>query len=194
MALREFKPPFAQPTDRVFETVPTLRTFKRDLERAGIPFQDDRGRTVDRHALRTTFISWLGLCGVDPRAQIILARHAPQGVTLRHYQDFSILDLWSEIRKLPPIRTKAAEAEESQATGTDDRHAPTAMGVVLPVVQQPGRKGVKLAATGRIDDEPHHAPDAGKPLKKRALRGKNDWAMQDLNLRPPPCKGGALAD
>jgi integrase len=84
-ALSEAKPPFAKPKDRVFCTVPTLRTFKRDPARAGIPFKDDRGRTVDRHALRTTVISWLGLYGVDPRAQLILARHAPQGVTLKHY-------------------------------------------------------------------------------------------------------------
>ncbi len=88
-----------KPTDRVFKSAPTLRTFKGgwynrngkrkyqpgDLNRAGIPFEDDRGRTIDRHALRTTFISWLGLYGVDPRAQIMLARHTPQGITLKHY-------------------------------------------------------------------------------------------------------------
>ena len=134
------------------------------------------------------------LCGVDPRAQIILARHAPAGVTLRHYQDFSILDLWAEICKLPPMRAEAIEAQEARATGTDDRHSPTPSGVVLPVVQQPGRMGVKVAASGRIDDEPRRAPDAGKPLEKRAFRGKKDWAMPDSNRRPPPCKGGALAD
>src|SRR3990172_1745048 len=63
----------------------------------------DRGRTIDRPALRTTFVSWLGMYGVDPRAQIVLARHAPTGVTLRHYQDFTLFDLWAEIRKLPNL-------------------------------------------------------------------------------------------
>ena len=65
--------------------------------------------------MRTTFISWLGLNGVDPRAQIQLARHSPRGVTLRNYQDFTLFDLWAEIRKLPSIRPPGAE---DRATGT----------------------------------------------------------------------------
>lgn len=131
-ALIESKPPFAQPTDQVFKTAPGLRTFRGgwynrdgkrkyqqgDLDRAGITFEDDRGRTIDRHALRTTFISWLGQYGVDPRAQVMLARHAPQGVTLRNYQDFGVFDLWAEIRKLPGL--KKPEQDVDAATGTYD--------------------------------------------------------------------------
>ena len=60
-------PPTAQPGDRVSRSVSALLTFKRDLQRADIPFEDDRGHTVDRHGLRTTFVSWLGLYEVDPR-------------------------------------------------------------------------------------------------------------------------------
>ena len=69
--LRSAKPAFAQPTASIFRGAPTLGTFKGkwygkgeerrhvrgDLDRAGIAFADDRDRTVDRHALRTTFIS-----------------------------------------------------------------------------------------------------------------------------------------
>ncbi len=142
-ALVAAKPPFAQPTDRVFKTAPRLRTFKRDLDRAGIPFEDDQGRTVDRHALRTTFISWLGLYGVDPRAQIVLARHAPQGITLKHYQDFSLLDLWAEIRKLPGPGD-CGQTVHALATGTDgDR------GVVPGVVPTSGPEGQNGASTGK---------------------------------------------
>ena len=61
-------------------------------------------------------MSWLGLCGVDPRGQVVLARHAPQGVTLRNYQDFGVFDLWGEIAKLPAIQ---GGAEAVRATGTD---------------------------------------------------------------------------
>jgi len=98
--LKVAKPDFAHPPDRVFFSTPTLGTLRGkwfgkgekrrhvrgDLDRAGIPFADDQGRTIDRHALRITIISWLGAFGVDPRAQIALARHAPTGVTLKHYQ------------------------------------------------------------------------------------------------------------
>ncbi len=115
--LAAMKPPDAAPGERVFKSIPKLDTFKRDLERAGIPLADELGRTLDRHALRTTFVSWLGRYGVDPRAQIMLARHTPQGVTLRNYQDFRLFDLWAEICKLPSLLT---EPEAMQATGTYD--------------------------------------------------------------------------
>ena len=108
-------------------------------------------------------------CVRDPRAQIILARHAPQGVTLKHYQDFSILDLWGEIRKLPPIRATApgAEAAKVAATGTEDGQALASEGVVLPVVQQPGRKGVKVAASDRMVPVSCHSDIRRKPLENR---------------------------
>jgi len=169
--LRAAKPTFAQPTDRVFSSTPTLGTLRGkwfgkgeerrhvrgDLDRAGIPFADDQSRTIDRHALRMSFISWLGASGVDPRAQIALARHAPTGVTLKHYQDFGLFDLWGEIRKLPPIRWTDSEVEFVRATGTDDAvaGAPHELnnGVARPVAQNVGRKGGKRSATDRIPDE-----------------------------------------
>ena len=102
----------------MFKSAPTLRTFKGgwqskkrggkwtdgDLQRAGIRVEDDRGHTVDLHGLRTAFISWLGFYGVDPRAQSVLARQPPKGVTLRNYQDFNMFDLWGEMAKPPSPR------------------------------------------------------------------------------------------
>lgn len=67
--LKQAKPPFATPGDRVFKTVPRPRTLvggwyrdkkhKRryligDLDRAGIPREDVQGHCVDRHAFKTT--------------------------------------------------------------------------------------------------------------------------------------------
>ncbi len=139
-ALVNAKPSVAQPTDCVFGTTPILRTFKRDLVRAGIPFEDQQGRTVDRHALRTTFISWLGQYGVDPRAQLVLARHAPQGVTLKNYQDFGVFDLWKEIRKLPGIHESGPQT--AKKTGTYD-----VQGVVPEVVPAGGISQLRVATS-----------------------------------------------
>jgi hypothetical protein len=36
----------------------------RDLDKAGVPFQDESGRRVDLHALRETFITNLSATGV----------------------------------------------------------------------------------------------------------------------------------
>ncbi len=76
-----------------------------------------------------------------------LARHVPQGVTLEHYQDFGLFDLWAEIRKLPSMRPVTA-AETVRASGTDDAQA-----VVRPVAQEVGGKGVRAAACHRIATE-----------------------------------------
>jgi len=173
-SLRDAKPPFRAPTDRVVKAVPSRRRFvgyddvKRgqlyvgDLERAGVTIADDQGRTIDRHALRT-FISWVGAFGVDPRVPTLLARHAPTGVTLKHYQDFTLFDLWGEIRKLPPMRWTGSEAESVRATGTDDA-------VARPVAQNIGRKGEKASATVRTSSDSDVSRQFEKPHEKK---GKN---------------------
>ena len=43
------------------------KILNRDLNAAGIPKSDDRGRTIDVHALRHTFGTNLSKAGVAPR-------------------------------------------------------------------------------------------------------------------------------
>jgi len=102
-ALREYKPAGASAGDRVFQATPQRRTLLVDLEAAGIARVDGRGRSIDRHALRTTFRSWLLDCGVNPRLHDVLMRTAPRGVADRHYADYRLTDLWAEIAKLPSV-------------------------------------------------------------------------------------------
>jgi len=139
--LERVRPHRSRPKDTVFGSTPTLRTFHADLTRASIKITDDRDRTVDRHTLRTTFITWLGQYGVDPRAQIALARHSPQGVTLRNYQDFTCLDLSAEIRKLPGIWSEPPQI--LAATGTCDSGS-----VVPQVVPTEGISQLRLTSNG----------------------------------------------
>jgi hypothetical protein len=42
-----------------------IKRFNADCRRAGIPKRDERGRTVDIHALGTTFGTMLARSGVD---------------------------------------------------------------------------------------------------------------------------------
>lgn len=66
--LKAFRPAEAKAGDWAFRgQVPRVPTFKRDLTAAGIPFEDERGRRVDLHALRTTFGTLLSASGVSPR-------------------------------------------------------------------------------------------------------------------------------
>jgi hypothetical protein len=43
-----------------------VRVFDRDLRAAGIPKRDERGRTLNVHALRTTFGTLLSKGGASP--------------------------------------------------------------------------------------------------------------------------------
>jgi integrase len=72
------QPPDALPQNsRVFD-VPSglLRIFDRDLTAAKIDKRDDRGRTLDLHALRTTFGTLLSRGGVPLRTAQAAMRHS----------------------------------------------------------------------------------------------------------------------
>jgi hypothetical protein len=58
--------PVRLPAETPLFRVPTslLRVLNRDLRAAGIPKQDERGRTVDVHALRRTFGTHLSRGGL----------------------------------------------------------------------------------------------------------------------------------
>jgi len=145
------RPPFARPTDRVFKTTPTHATFRRDCDRAGVSWQaDERGRTLDRHSLRTTFVTWLSVAGVDPRTAQELARHTDIGLTMQNYTDPKLINLSAAVERLPTLTGTA-----QRKTGTCDSE-----GVVLPVVpnlrEQQGTKahGVRAAnSAGAVGPE-----------------------------------------
>ena len=93
--------------------------------------------------------------GLDPAP-------APQGVTLKHYQDFGLFDLWAEIRKLPGIKPK--ESESFVATGTDE-----AQGVVPGVAPTGGISRLRVATFDTLaeprrngDGDATSCPDSSK--------------------------------
>jgi integrase len=76
--------PMRLPADALLFDVPTglLRILDRDLEAAGIPKRDDRGRTVDVHAMRTTFGTLLSKTGTAPRTAQAAMRHSDLKLTM----------------------------------------------------------------------------------------------------------------
>ena len=106
MAIRGGEPialrlPLAQ---RVF-TIPRdmVRIFDRDLVAAGIPKRDERGRTVDVHALRHTFGTHLSLNGVAPRVAQAAMRHSTIELTMNVYTDPELLDVAGAVAALPDL-------------------------------------------------------------------------------------------
>lgn len=59
--------------------------IRADLEAAGVPYVDARGRVADFHALRTTFAT--GIVEIDPGIAPRLARHSDPRLTFTTYND-----------------------------------------------------------------------------------------------------------
>lgn len=124
------------PADEPLFDVPAglVRILDRDLAAAGIPKRDDRGFTVDVHALRHTFATHLVAAGVAPRVAQAALRHSSLELTMQLYTDPRLLDVAGALAALPALPTADAPPETARATGTDDARA-----VALTVALTSGR-------------------------------------------------------
>ena len=82
----------------------TAEMLRRDLEREGIPYQDDSGRVVDFHALRKTFITNLSRSGVSPKLAQVRARHSDINLTMNAYTSIELDEQSRAVECLPPIQ------------------------------------------------------------------------------------------
>jgi integrase len=95
------------PADGIVFEIPVgfLRVLNRDLKAAGIPKRDERKRTVDLHAMRTTFGTMLSKSGVPPRVAQQLMRHSDIRLTMDVYTDPKLFDLQGAVDSLPAVAT-----------------------------------------------------------------------------------------
>jgi integrase len=114
--LRDARPAGAAPADPVFTRIPKWATYRRDFARAGIAHFDGEGRQVDFHALRHTYCTMLHRGGVPMAQAMTLMRHRDARLTMRVYNDASLLDTASSVAGLPWVAAPAGEATD---TGTD---------------------------------------------------------------------------
>ncbi len=146
-ARREGKPiPARLPADMKVFDVPAglVRILDRDLRLAGIPKTDERGRTLDVHALRHSFCGLLSKGGVAPRVAQAAMRHSTIDLTMNHYTDPKLLDVRSALDALPalPLDGTGREQEVLRATGTGEKGA----GAVAPPVAPTSDKRVQTGA------------------------------------------------
>ena len=114
-----------------------VRILDRDLKAAGIPKRDDRRRTVDVHAMRTTFGTFLSKTGTAPRTAQAAMRHSDIKLTMGVYTDPRLLDVRGAVEKLPalplPSGMDSASDNGLAATGTDG-HLHNGSNAVAPTV------------------------------------------------------------
>jgi hypothetical protein len=86
-------------------TVPAelRRILDRDMKAAGIPKRDERNRTVDVHAMRTTFATMLSASGIAPRTAQAAMRHSDIKLTMGTYTDPKMLDVRQAVERLPGL-------------------------------------------------------------------------------------------
>lgn len=85
-----------------------LRAFNCDLKAAGIAKKDKRGRTLDLHALRTTFGTLLSTSGASLRTAQEALRHSDNKLTMMGtYGDLAQLDVLATLDKLPDLHLNA---------------------------------------------------------------------------------------
>jgi integrase len=141
------------PDSPVFEIPAKLcKILSRDLRFAGIAKRDDRGRTLDVHALRHTCGTLMSKGGVAPRTAQAALRHSKIDLTMNLYTDAKLLDVRGALDALPDlplVEGSSGHHEDMRATGTDgggnaptDKHVgPAVAPTVAPTRCNRGQSG-----------------------------------------------------
>jgi len=87
-----------------------VNVLNRDLRVAGIPKVDERGRSLDIHAMRMTFATMLSKGGVTPKVAQLALRHSDIRLTMETYTD-------PENRRVP--KSREARTTSLMPTQTD---------------------------------------------------------------------------
>ncbi len=109
------------------------KILDRDLNAAGIPKSDDRGRTIDVHALRHTFGTMLSVAGVSPRVAQAAMRHSSIDLTMNVYTDPRLLDVQGAVESLPSISATTLDPNENRQRIAAGAETFTPSAVAVPV-------------------------------------------------------------
>ena len=149
--------------------------LRKDLEAAGIPFEDRARRVFDLHALRHQYISSLAAAGVHPKEAQELARHSTITLTMVYYTHLAVADVAGAVDRLPEIPAEGDQPETARATGTDD---PLALQLALnsdflrPIVSASVQEAVE-AASAQETPKPSKNKGGDAESARRRARDSN---------------------
>jgi len=151
-ALRTYREtPRPMPRARVFRTMPTARTFRLDLERAGLPRKDDAGLVLDFHSLRGTTATMLALLGTPPAVVRDIMRHAKIDTTLDYYTHLRSTEKVCAIERVPSLFA-SDDAQEAEAVGAEAAATQAATSRDQAGSDGKMREEVDVAAVSACDD------------------------------------------
>ncbi len=195
-ALNDGSPiPARLPPETALFDVPSglVKILDRDLVAAGIARRvrvgenwvidkrDDRGRSLDVHALRTTFGTLLSKGGVAPRTAQAAMRHSDIKLTMGVYTDPRLLDVRGALDALPtlPLHGGNPAKGAKRATGTDGE-ARTLAPLLAPT---PDNSGQSPSNAGKASRGGHADTLAvnGNPDKRKGRLSTGD--------NRPTCRG-----
>jgi len=114
--------------DRIFpkfNEAKGAQMLRKDLEAAGIPYQDECGRYADFHACRHSFCTHVIRSGATAKEAQTLARHSTSALTLDVYSHVGLYDERRAVERLPKLGLDGKSMEKNRAaalrTGTDNR-------------------------------------------------------------------------
>jgi len=143
--------------------------LKRDLEAAGIPYEDESGRKADVHSLRSAFITTLVRSGANVKAVQLLARHSSPIETVGIYTRLNAQDERDAIGAIASVGP-TTDDEPMRATGTTG----SVLGSCWANMAADTRRGVPLDAASQ-----------GVGATVAPSRGGEWRGRRDLNPQPP---------
>jgi len=153
-------------TARVFENMPSLRVFDKDLAAAGIEKVDERGRTLDMHSLRHTFATLLGRSGASLQVAQTAMRHSDPKLTSTTYTHLELVDVGRALDALPrlPMNGQGLVAVNVAVTsgkrGNSESIPGNSTGTPLSIEAESGER--RIANVYNVIRELSPADDEGK--------------------------------
>ena len=187
--------PVERPASTPLLNVPDafLKILDRDLKLAGIPKRDDRGRTVDVHALRHTFGTILSTAGIAPRIAQAAMRRLSIDLTMSVHADSRLLDVQGPIESLPgmTVTSKPSAQRQRIAAGAENFVAP----LVAPTSDVSSVSQSTAVTYPAFSVEMNESPEMQKtPQKSTISRSFAEYARRESNPQPSDPKSDALSN
>ncbi len=117
-ALRCHRPKDATDGQPVFKSIPKYSTYKKDVvERAKIPWRDERNRLASFHCLRKTFATYLALADVPIRVAMDMMRVTDAKLLTDTYTDAKLFNTSAAAARLPQLQRPEGEAGAPNCVG-----------------------------------------------------------------------------